>query len=555
MFSINKTVCIFFFLQIIFCSISLAEDVDKEQLLKESAAELTTFTGMISKVKQEKDSAKALEKKALAKQLRLIQETYRGLLWGFVDNLDGKKSKHAEFASSLLLTEAKVIKKDIESTSKTVAALEDDISAVWGNYWKSGRDKLAALQKKLRKKRKLQEQLYSDLIKNADKLGQLGGDSAKEVAFAKPLITKQANMLAGSIGLEKDKLALLEKNLSGVPTDSSTGKKLLTDIRMQNIRIRDNARRLQSMALLLEKVNEDASIYKKSVVQSSGNLGSGLFNRKVLSHLITEWWLETKKWFTKRAPEYLGHVISFIVILLLTFAVAFLVKKMIRKLFKTTFPEMSELAKNFVISMSSKLVILVGILLALSNMGIQIGPLLAGLGIMGFVIGFALQDTLSNFASGMMILIYRPYDVGDKIKSAGVKGKVSKMNLVSTTIFTQENHQLTVPNKKIWGDIIHNVTSQPQQRIDLYFKVPFNADTEQVKGIIEEEVKSCAHVIQSKEKSVRVHELGEIDVKYLARFWVVTDDLNEAQWAISEGVKQRFDKAGISLMIIEAAKA
>ena len=91
---------------------------------------------------------------------------------------------------------------------------------------------------------------------------------------------------------------------------------------------------------------------------------------------------------------------------------------MLRRIFRRSFPEMSELAKNFIVSMSSKLLILAGILLALSNIGVQIGPILAGLGIMGFIIGFALQDTLSNFASGLMILIYRPYDIGDKIISA-----------------------------------------------------------------------------------------------------------------------------------------
>ena len=205
--------------------------------------------------------------------------------------------------------------------------------------------------------------------------------------------------------------------------------------------------------------------------------------------------------------------------------------------------------------MSSKLLILAGLLLALSNLGVQIGPVLAGLGIMGFVVGFALQDTLSNFASGMMILIYRPYDVGDKIKSAGVKGKVSQMNLVSTTIYTSENHQLTVPNKKIWGDIIHNVTSQPLQRLDLFFKVPFSADSEAVRLAIADVVDNCPTVVDDKARSVRIHELGETDVKYLARFWVATDDLNETQWAISEGVKKRFDEEGISLTIVESAKS
>lgn len=286
-----------------------------------------------------------------------------------------------------------------------------------------------------------------------------------------------------------------------------------------------------------------------------GSFSRGIFDRKVISHLFTEWWLQTKKWFSRQAPELLGKAATFVIIIMLALIIAVIIKTMMRRVFQKTLPDMSELAKDFIVSMSSKLLILTGLLLALSNIGVQIGPLLAGLGIMGFVIGFALQDTLSNFASGMMILIYRPYDVGDEIKTTGVNGKVSKMNLVSTTIYTSENHQLTVPNKKIWGDIIHNVTSQPMQRIDLFFRVPFSADSETVQSAIADIVENCPQVIEDKAKSIRIHELGETDVKYLARFWATTDDLNEAQWAISEGVKKRFDEEGISLTIVDSAKS
>jgi small conductance mechanosensitive channel len=90
---------------------------------------------------------------------------------------------------------------------------------------------------------------------------------------------------------------------------------------------------------------------------------------------------------------------------------------------------------------------------ALSQLGIQLGPVLAGLGIAGFIVGFALQDTLSNFAAGLMILIYRPYDVGDAVEAGGVMGTVKAMNLVSTTIATWDNQKLVVPNGKIWGDV------------------------------------------------------------------------------------------------------
>jgi len=134
--------------------------------------------------------------------------------------------------------------------------------------------------------------------------------------------------------------------------------------------------------------------------------------------------------------------------------------------------------------MVSKLVMLIGVLVALAHMGVQIGPLLAGLGVAGFIVGFALQDTLSNFASGLMILLYKPYDVGDIIEAAGQRGTVDQMNLVSTTVFTFDNQRLIIPNNKIWGDIIRNVTSQEERRVDFEFNVSRDTDIERVENIL-----------------------------------------------------------------------
>nr|WP_248289616.1 mechanosensitive ion channel family protein [Thalassotalea sp. Y01] len=206
---------------------------------------------------------------------------------------------------------------------------------------------------------------------------------------------------------------------------------------------------------------------------------------------------------------------------------------------------MSELARSFLIVSSGRLIILLGIIYALAQLGVQIGPLLAGLGIMGFVIGFALQETLANFASGLMILIYRPYDIGDKIRVAGLEGRVKEMTLVTTTIFTSANHHLTVPNNTIWKDIIQNITSQPHVRMDLFFTAPFASDSKAILSAIDDELNQNKVVEQDRDKHARVYELGESEVKYIARFWVSSDDIDEAKWSISEAVKQRFDNIGI----------
>jgi small-conductance mechanosensitive channel len=147
-----------------------------------------------------------------------------------------------------------------------------------------------------------------------------------------------------------------------------------------------------------------------------------------------------------------------------------------------------------IVSVASSIVLLMGLLIAFSQLGVEVAPMLAGLGMAGFVLGFALQDTLANFAAGIMLLAYRPSDVGDLIDWAGgVFGKVSAMNLVSTTILTVDNQTRVVPNGKIWGDVITNVTAQRERRVDLVVGISYDDDIphaeEVIRGILEEHPK------------------------------------------------------------------
>ena len=145
--------------------------------------------------------------------------------------------------------------------------------------------------------------------------------------------------------------------------------------------------------------------------------------------------------------------------------------------------DLSTLMKSILVSVSGGSVMALGFLMALSQAGISIGPALAGLGVAGFVVGFALQDTLGNFAAGAMILIYRPYDVDDFVEVAGASGLVKEMSLVSTTIATFDNQTLVVPNSKIWGDVIKNVTAQKVRRVDLEFGIGYGDDIEKAERV------------------------------------------------------------------------
>jgi small conductance mechanosensitive channel len=192
-------------------------------------------------------------------------------------------------------------------------------------------------------------------------------------------------------------------------------------------------------------------------------------------------------------------------------------------------------------------ILVIGVLIALSQVGISMGPLLAGLGVIGFIIGFALQDTLSNFAAGMLFLLYRPFDVKDLVEAGGVSGLVSHMSLVNTTILTLDNQTIIVPNGKIWGDVIKNVTAQKVRRVDLVFGISYTDDIPKTEKILQEVVAAHEAVLDDPEPMIRVHELGDSSVNFIVRPWVKTDDYWETYWALTRAVKIRFDEEGVSI--------
>jgi small conductance mechanosensitive channel len=240
-------------------------------------------------------------------------------------------------------------------------------------------------------------------------------------------------------------------------------------------------------------------------------------------------------------------VLLFIVIVFGFRKLADFFQKLIERALEKSHLQLSELLRRMVVSIVRNLIIILGVLIALSQIGISLGPLLAGLGVAGFVIGFALQDSLSNFAAGMMILMYRPFDVGDLIEAGGVTGKVSKMSLVNTTILTVDNQTIVVPNNKIWGDVVRNVTAQTMRRVDMMFGISYTDDIPKTERVLQEILDSHEKVLAEPEPIVRLHELADSSVNFVVRPWVKKEDYWDVYWDVTRSVKMRFDKEGISI--------
>ncbi|MEO1008215.1 MAG: mechanosensitive ion channel family protein [Planctomycetota bacterium] len=207
----------------------------------------------------------------------------------------------------------------------------------------------------------------------------------------------------------------------------------------------------------------------------------------------------------------------------------------------------SQLLRQFLVAGTRRLILLVGLVVALDNAGVDIGPLIAAIGAAGLVIGLALQGTLSNFASGILILFLRPFDVGDVVDAGGVTGKVQRVTLFTTTILTFDNQINYVPNNQVWGNVITNVTGLPTRRVDLTFGIAYTNDIDKARDILSREVEAHPKVLDDPAPTIRVNSLGDNSVNIVCRPWCRTSDYWDVYWDLMQSVKQAFDKEGVSI--------
>ncbi len=303
---------------------------------------------------------------------------------------------------------------------------------------------------------------------------------------------------------------------------------------------------LRAVTLVMEGIGMDARDYKSLLIAEEG-VSLQLFNLDVIDQLAREWAEAARSFAENRGPDLLVKVLLVLAILFLFRILARMARKLVDTALSRTRADVSMLLKNTTVSLTGGTVMLLGILIAMSQIGLSVGPMLAGLGIAGFIVGFALQDTLANFASGAMILIYRPYDVDDFVEVTGATGMVKKMNLVSTTILTFDNQTLVVPNSKIWGDVIKNVTPQKLRRVDLEFGIGYESDIPKAERILAEVAANHELVLDTPETNVRVHSLGDSSVNLILRPWVKTEDYWTVYWDLTREVKLRFDREGVNI--------
>lgn len=248
-----------------------------------------------------------------------------------------------------------------------------------------------------------------------------------------------------------------------------------------------------------------------------------------------------------------GDLIAFYGLKILTAIVIFFAGKWIaRKVtdFSVKLMEKSEVDATLVAFARNFLYILLlafVIIAILGQLGIQTASIIAVLGAVGLAVGFALQGSLSNFAAGILLILFKPFTSGDFIESGGALGTVEEISLFTTTVKTPDNKTIFIPNAKITADTITNFSSKETRRVDLVIGVGYGDDLDKVRGVLEDILEKDERVLDDPLPTIGVLELADSSVNFAVRPWVKTSDYWSFYFDAVKNIKQRFDAEGITI--------
>jgi small conductance mechanosensitive channel len=238
-----------------------------------------------------------------------------------------------------------------------------------------------------------------------------------------------------------------------------------------------------------------------------------------------------------------------IALALVIFVVGRMVANMIvggvKKLLKRS--KVDAMLSNFISSLLKATLLLFVLIAALEQLGVNTTSLIALLGAAGLAVGLALQGSLQNFAAGVMLLIFRPFKLGDFVEAGGTMGSVQKINIFSSVLLTPDNREIIVPNSSIFNGNITNYSSQPNRRVDMVFGIGYGDDMKQAKQIIQGILDADSRVLKDPAPTIVIGELGDSSVNIYVRPWVVGADYWKVKFDLNENIKSAFDENGISI--------
>lgn len=221
-----------------------------------------------------------------------------------------------------------------------------------------------------------------------------------------------------------------------------------------------------------------------------------------------------------------------------------LVVRGIRKVMQAQ--EVEKTLETFVCNLVRMVLLVIVIIAAIGQLGIETTSFIAIFGAAGLAVGLALQGSLSNFAAGVLIVLFRPYKVGDFVEAAGIAGVVEQVQILTTVLRTGDNKQIIVPNGQIMDSIITNYSANDTRRVDMVVGVSYDDDLDKVRSTLQELIDAEDRILDEPAPTIAVSALADSSVNFVVRPWVKTPDYWGVMFDMTEAIKKRFDQDGIS---------
>lgn len=251
-------------------------------------------------------------------------------------------------------------------------------------------------------------------------------------------------------------------------------------------------------------------------------------------------------WVVENGIVFLGRCLAAVLIFIIGAIVVKLVTAAVGKALRKT-KRINALLEKFITSVVSKTGWVLVLMLVLGKLGVDIGPLVAGLGVTGFIVGFACQESLSNLAAGIMIALNSPFKVGDYVIAGGIEGSVLELNMMAAVLATVDNKRVTVPNKSVWGGPITNFSALGTRRVDTAVGIAYGSDVTEAIRIAMDAVIKVPGVLKDPAPCVMVGMLDASSVTLYVRPWAKCADYWNVYSDVQQAVKEAFDKNGIQI--------
>jgi small conductance mechanosensitive channel len=245
-------------------------------------------------------------------------------------------------------------------------------------------------------------------------------------------------------------------------------------------------------------------------------------------------------WATTYSVKLIGAIVLFIIGKWLAGKISRLITKLLER------NKVDTTLVNFLEGIIYYTLLIVVVIAVAGQLGINTTSFLTIVGAAGLAIGLALKDSLSNFASGVMLILFRPFNVGDVVSTGGVTGSVAGIALFNTTLHTPDNQKVIVPNSAITSNVITNITANDTRRVELVIGIGYDDDIKKAKEVLNRILQEEERVLDSPEPTIAVSELGDSSVNFVVRPWAKTADYWGVYFGLTEKIKIAFDAEGIS---------